>query len=94
MSDVEAAARALFAAEMPGSDWNVFPSLHDKFRSKAATIERLAETILTAATPLIRAQAFEEAAQVADDHHKAPYAGPEGDAYWIAAKIRALKEYP
>jgi hypothetical protein len=58
------------------------------------TYQALAEIAVAAVTPLIRAAALEEAAHIADDHHKAPYAGPEGDAYWIAAKIRALKEQP
>jgi hypothetical protein len=45
MNDIiEAAARALFASEMPGSDWRVFPGLHDKFRARARAI-----------VPLIRA---------------------------------------
>jgi hypothetical protein len=92
MSDpalIEAAARALFASEMPGSDWEVFPGLHDKYRSNARTIERLAETILTAATPLIRAAALEEAARIfeADSRHLF-------DGQGIAAAIRALAGRP
>lgn len=87
---IEAAARALFASEMPGSEWEVFPGLHDKYRSNARTIERLAEVILAAATPLIRAQALEEAAKVADKF-TCGLCGMDDSA---AREIRALKEQP
>jgi len=42
---IEAAARALFAAEMPGSDWEVFPGLHDKFRACARAVLAAARAV-------------------------------------------------
>jgi len=85
MSDpaiIEAAARALFASEMPGSDWRVFPGLHDKFRARARAV-----------TPLIRAQAIEDAAKVVEDCEM--NSNEEVDAQLqIIAAIRALKEQP
>jgi phosphoribosyl 1,2-cyclic phosphodiesterase len=54
---IEAAARALFASEMPGSDWEVFPGLHDKFLARARAV-----------TLLVRNATLEEAAHVAENH--------------------------
>jgi len=59
---IEAAARALFASEMPGADWRVLPGLHDKFRARARAV-----------TPLIEAAALERAAKVAMDHPNGSY---------------------
>jgi hypothetical protein len=87
MSDaiIEAAARALFASEMPDSDWEVFPGLHDKFRA-------CARAVLAAVTPLIRAEAFEDAAKVAERFNDYGWGGTVGEN--IAAAIRSLKDQP
>ena len=82
MSDpaiIEAAARALRDAvsdDGPVRGWQDY--------------SRVATAVLAAVTPMIEAAALERAAKVAEEHHKQPDPGSGTDAYWIAAKIRAL----
>jgi hypothetical protein len=79
-------------------------ALEDKLTSTGLPLsyDDSARVILAAVAPLIRANALEEAAQVADDEDgKYWYAGEHRNmvmlqqhGYEIAAAIRALKEQP
>ena len=78
---IEAAARALYAHDTRDDD--AWKGRTWGFETKSEDYFNLATTVLAAVTPLIRAEALEEAAQVAENHS---WGSPP-----IGTAIRALK---